>query len=166
MQTSLSMAFEKKEAQELIQDELYQVSEHIAKIWVYAPSKWDKKWEAVIASFFTKIIRVANNLKPSKNKISFDFLTETISDCFALAIADRARAYRKESFKRLKKTSSDQKIVCDAANTILAVALLPLADKVATLILVDDVDQDVVIANLIASTVVKTRNEYFKICNK
>lgn len=156
------MAYEKKEAEFIIFNELQSVDSHIAKIWVHSPSSWDEKWKGDMADYLFKVIRVANNLKPGKKKLQTRVLEEKLENCFDLAAAGCAKTYSSDKFKELKKSAAKPKVI-KAAREIMFPSLCTLKGKLTKLILLDDEEQSVVIADAIGDLVIKTRNEYFKL---
>lgn len=154
---SLSMAYAKKDAISIITSELIPVAEHLTKIYIHSPSKWDKKWEKDISSFFPRIIRVANNLTGGK-KLSVNDLSNNLVNCVDDACDFVLRFWNKSELKTLSKWGK-RTATSEAAYVFLKQELHSVIPAVITKILTSDTSEVDKIAELLAGAAIAARTK-------
>ena len=155
------MSYDKKKAQEIVQNELQSVALHIARLWVHRYSIYDTKWESDISDYFIRIVCVANHTKNGSLKKSW--LVEKLNDYFDYAAADCPRVYKDKEYKKMKKCDVDSDQTYLNAQQYLVPELVAISDRVAKIILENEYESCKKAAALIRSTVVKTRNAFYKL---
>lgn len=159
MKISISMAFNRKKAIQLIQDQLAPISEHICKIWCHAPSKWDEKWKEDISTFFPKIIKVANNVDFNSGKVPKELLENELKNYFDLIGSDVLTIYNNSKYT-IKKSTRDKFLCEKLATEILFPALMEKADEIISLILANQ-QNSLQLAQLVGKTTIELRNKTF-----
>ena len=157
MNISVSMSYDKKKAEDIVEASLGPVAEHIAKIWVHAPSEYDVKWEADIAIFFIRIVTVANNVS-KQGKLKKKWLIEKLKDTFIMTSADCAKFHDHKDYATMRKRCKDAWSAFESANKLLVPDLCALSDNLASIILESNYDSCKKIAQILASKTIEIRN--------
>jgi hypothetical protein len=155
-----AMAFPRAKAISVIEDNLRPVAEHLAKIFCHAPSGYDNKWEKDLETFFYVIIRHANNITSGNGKLPASVLVEKLNDCAVVAEANVPVTFRFDKLKGLRKSSKGEDLPAEIAAEYLLPELIALSPKIASLILQNNILLRREIAELLASTTKRIRDEY------
>jgi hypothetical protein len=146
-----STAYPKAKVEGVIIDSLRPIEDHIAKIFVHAPSNWDKKWEDDIATFLPRIIRIVRKVDKI-GKLKASSLQKLLDDSFDLASGDVGKTYRMDKFRNLKKSGS-QKLLERVADDLLLTALRSESKKLANMILSDEADHYAIAHELVKAVI-------------
>lgn len=158
MKISLSMAFDKKKAEQVIVNQFEPVSEHIAKIWVHTPSNLDHKWEVDISIFMGKIVRYANNIDTPKGHVGERWLTTTLNDSIINLIDDCAIIFASDQYAKLPKKLDSVSKVKESVEDYLIPKLHSQVNLIVKLILSNTKGIENQIAGVLASHTIEARD--------